>query len=987
MQIKKLEMVGFKSFVDPTVIEFDAPLVGIVGPNGCGKSNVVDAIRWVMGEMSAKSLRGREMEDVIFNGSESRPAVNLAEVTLTFSTADGIAPAAYAGFSEIAITRRLYRSGESEYLINRIPCRLKDIIELFLGTGVGHRAYSVIEQGRIDFAINAKPDERRLLIEEAAGISKFKARKEAALRKMEGTEQNLVRLKDILGEIGRQIGSLDRQVKKAEKFREVKGELKDLELKLAGADYREATSECRELEGLLNDWVRRETESQARLSTIEAEIEGKRLEIVQKEREISQMQEKIFENSTRLKLLTAHQEFRAKERRRLEEEGERLKQVASQGAEVRGRFGKIEEEIKALGTRTGTAEQEREDLQTEIASCRERQEVLEKDLAIRREELGFKRSRLKSLVDLERNFEGYQEGVRTILRARREGLQKEGVLGVVADIVETPPQYEMAVSAALGEKLQYVIVKSYEAGVEAVSYLKSQASGRSSFISLDVRDMEAKPFPYEAEGVIGPLLHLVHLREEYSRIGTYLLGDVVLVQDLKDAIQIWRANGHKKTLVTLEGEVVDPYGVVSGGTEGVPGKLILEKKREIKELRADVARLEEEIGLLEDSVSQSQGKVSEMALALEEMKKKRHEEDLARISLEKEYENLKREVVRLDEDQEKIRETDLKLEGLRSEEVEERSEKEGLEKILGELTVQCDTSRREFEKSSGAVQESETAVRSLRKEFDLSRSHTGDLRVTLSRLEGDLQHLEAQMLEKYNVVLSQVAESLSRIEGERAMEEQRLAELKARIEKMGDVNLGSIPEYEELKNRRTFIEGQIQDLEQAIEGLKKAIQKINLTSKKRFEETFQLVEERFRALFPRLFGGGRAELRLVETDPALPAGVDLFVQPPGKRLSHIGLLSGGEKALSAVAFVFSLFLVKPSPFCLLDEVDAPLDDANVDRFHRLLSEMLQRSQFILITHNRRTMEQCHLLYGVTMEEAGSSKLVSVRLNEALPLAS
>lgn len=984
MQIKKVELIGFKSFVDPTVVDFDSPLVGIVGPNGCGKSNIVDAIRWVMGEMSAKSLRGRAMEDVIFNGSESRPAVGMAEVSLTFSTEDGVVPTEYSGFSEITITRRLFRSGESEYLINKVPCRLRDIIDLFLGTGVGHRAYSVIEQGRIDFAINAKPEDRRLLIEEAAGVSKFKARKEGALRKMEGAEQNLARLKDILAEVNRQINSLDRQVQKAQRYQELKKELKELELKLAGADFLEASKEQGELESLLSDWSRRETTAQSQLATVETEREQLRLQLAQQDRTVGDLQEKIFEVSSRLKLLEAQATFREREIERLEEEKVKADEIVREGEGSASALAQIEAALAEI-LRNQTAQDEMEKLKEAITSLRRRKETLEQDLQIRREELGFKRSRLKSLIDLERNFEGYEEGVRSILKARKEGTRPGGIMGVVADFVDAPPEYELAVSAALGEKLQYVIVKSHEEGVEAVSYLKEQATGRSTFLPLDLRETEEEPFPYRQDGVVGPLLNLVRLKEEYVRVGNYLLGDVVLVKSLEDALSIWRSNGHKKTLVTLEGDVVDPCGAVSGGSAGFPGKLLLEKKREIKGLRNEVAELEGEIGLKEDSVSQFEGSLSERSLALEDLQQKGHEQDLQKVRLENECEALRRELARVREAQELRQQAEEKLKTLREEKGRESWEKETLQKELADLTLQSETGRKEYQELAARLEAAEINTRGLHKEYDLARSHTGDLRVTLSRIEGDLRHLEQQVFEKYSVALRESTLLEGEVAIDRPREEQQQAELKAKVEKLGDVNLATLSECEGLRTRQEFLTRQLQDLEEAIRGLKKAVHRIDQTTRQRFEETFALVNERFQALFPRLFSGGRAELRLTEGDGI--CGVDLFVQPPGKRLSHIGLLSGGEKAMSAVAFVFSIYLVKPSPFCILDEVDAPLDDVNIDRFHKLLSEMLLRSQFILITHNRRTMEQCHCLYGVTMEEAGVSKLVSVRFAETLPIAS
>ncbi len=1191
MRIKRLELLGFKSFVDPTVIDFDAPITGVVGPNGCGKSNVVDAIRWVMGEMSAKSLRGRSMEDVIFNGSDRRSPLGMAEVSLTFSTEDGIIPAEYAGFTEITVSRRLYRSGESEYLINRVPSRLRDVVDLFLGTGVGHKAYSIIEQGKIDFVINAKPEERRLLLEEAAGISKFKSRKEAALRRIEATVLNLDRLRDILQEVTRQINALDRQVKKAERYRTLKSEYRDLDLRVAAVTHREQMTELSELKVLLESWIQRETASTADLTTLENEIERGRIDLTERDSVLSTLQERTFEVGSRLKLLEAEQEFRRKEVagleeskqlilkdiveikgrletlarerieqqqtgaaldhertsasqalsiaqvdcQRLEEEHsslaveiERLKEKRHQESssrhqmEAEHRFNEerqiafkgqiaqtevsLEEESRLrvacaaeadakvlesseVGERCRRLQQDIGAQGAELESLKERKEILAEELLIRQEDLLMKRSRLKSLLDLEKNFEGYEEGVRTVLQKKKG----PGLFGVVADFIETSPGYEMAVGAALGEKLQYVIVQSQAEGVDAIQLLKSESSGRSSFIPIEVRGEQTDTFPAGQRGVIGPLLNLVKVKDNYRKIGQYLLGDVMLVESLGDALLLWKNNGHKKTLVTLEGEVVDPYGIVSGGTTGLPGKALLEKKREIKELKELTAEFDQEISLKEDTLSQLEGQISERTLNYESTRRHLNEEELKRIGMDKELELQRRELTRREELENRLRQTlqdlrgelgrstqilhelqnrqtdlsrmvteqkdeitireedlarlqhDLRLkqESLTELKIQEASVQErtaliqretdrlqsldqdlhqqveqrmatiteghhkvaaiikaveestqeisSLKKMAEELAISQEEARTQYESLAASMRDKEEKFRVRRKECDLARSHTGDLRVTLSRLESETVHLEMQIQERHGVALADVESALNTEEALRDFNKEssseRLAELKTRLDQMGDVHLGAISEYEELKTRHEFLSRQIADLESSIDSLKKAIQRINQTTRKRFETTFERVNERFQTLFPRLFRGGRAEMRLAESEDSTLAGVELLVQPPGKKLAHIGLLSGGEKALSAIAFVFSIFLVKPSPFCILDEVDAPLDDLNAERFHNLLSEMVSRTQFILITHNRRTMEKADLLYGVTMQEAGVSQLVSVRMNEALKMAS
>lgn len=1183
MKIRQLHMVGFKSFVDPTTVRFDTPTTCIVGPNGCGKSNVVDAIRWVMGEMSAKSLRGKAMEDVIFAGSEGRAPVGMAEVSLTFSTEDGLVPVEYASYSEITVTRRLFRSGESEYLINKTLCRLKDIVELFLGTGVGHKAYSVIEQGKIDFAINAKPEDRRRLIEEAAGISKFKMRKEAALRKIEATKNNLARLSDILREVRRQIASLDRQVKKAERYRVLRDELRTVDLTLATHKMGEMNREEVELEALYGDWNVREATAGGKLAALETSLETRRLTLVEKEQEISSLQEQIYELSNRIGLLQARGEFSEKEKTTLkaqmdewlsesqqakerlltlstEQEGaqeeiqaiaeadqeaeallheaeEQLEVVlAEQGQikqtieeeknillqthrdmavgdsrreslegrkiDLKGRLAKTEAEISEIGKQCALIDErtleiqrvhsektiERNGLEQEIAqmrqglvSQREAREMAELALAQKKEEVMTRRSRLRSLLDLERNFEGYQDGVRSIFRVKKQEGKMAGVLGVVADYVESAPQYEVAVTAALGEKLQSILVESHDHGVDAISYLKSEKQGRSMFIPLEMRETEETVFP-QSEGVIGPLLDLVKMKGDYERLGRYLFGDIVLVESLSRALSLWRANGHKKTLVTLDGEVVYPDGVVSGGHHGEGNRAILEKKREIKELKIELADIEAEMDWKEDYANQKAARVSSIEIDLDGALKQLHDVSLSCASLQRDLEHegnerkryqdrqliLEAEQRQLQGELETIAQTlqaglDEKgtLSGLHAEKEQVIARLEEQLKEIGLVVEQRQLRLMEFKVRASAVMEKkrhiedkirqwtllgqelkdlidkrlsdittanqrlvhlqaesefdaatltqsgqqlavikadyetrkvayealgheqrieEASTRDLRKEFDLSRSHTSDLKVTMTQLRSDREHLLAQITDKYSLDLSAgpALEVPADFDVEAAA--AQVVDLKDKIDKMGDVNLGSIPEYQELKERNDFLTKQYEDLEQSVEALSQAITRINQTTKKRFVETLNLINEKFETLFPKLFKGGSASISLTDPNDLLNSGVDIMVQPPGKRQQHLSLLSGGEKALSATALVFSIFLVKPSPFCILDEVDAPLDDTNVDRFLDLIRDMTSRSQFILISHNKRTMEMVDTLYGVTMEEPGSSKIVSVKLN-------
>jgi len=1188
LKIKRLEIQGFKSFADRTVVDFQQGITGIVGPNGCGKSNIVDAIRWVMGEMSAKHLRGREMQDVIFSGADSRAAAAMAEVTMILSNEDGRAPAVYSQFSEIAITRRLYHSGESEYLINKATSRLRDIYDVFLGTGVGTKAYSIVEQGQIGQVILSKPEDRRRIIEEAAGISKFKARKEAALRKMEATQGNLTRLEDVLSELSRQINSLDRQAKKAERYRELREEAREIELHLSSHDYLRLNRELSEGEAKVSELSEQEASCGASLAQFDAELETLKLNLAEQEQEFADVQEKLYEKNNAISLHQQAVQFKGKEIQRLteqeanclrevEEIKERLRaidadldgmnqeqvkidlQVAQseedlfnhqqrvgaeeerhreadreaeklqreimqllqslsesnlkqellsrQKVELKGRIGKNQGEIgeidKQLSHLTGRRREFEGNLndfnqfkldislqsdQVHSALQRERaeHEKLKAEWAHVKEELSLRKSRLHSLEEIQKSFEGYHEGVRKVMLKKSSQQEFHDVYGTVADVIETDPRYQNAVGAALGEKLQYVVVKSQEAGLQAVEYLKAESGGRSSFVPVGLRAYEAGEEAMPAagtSGVMGPLKDFVQLREEYKPVGDYLFRDVWLVESLGRALQIWNNNGHKKTLVTLDGEVVDPYGVVSGGSLEDKSAALLEKKREIRDLADQVRNLEGKLRWQDEEVKKCEGRLQNLTSSLENLKKDSHSEELKILNFEKDLTHLKSESDRLvsrrdalsveiaawmGEEQEMEREAndwlvkselwqiekqekearlselkqslaenqiqldsikeeltkrklsfetihekkslverevkrllDLKsASGVRQEEClrlitlgnQEGSQlrkdiaasEEALRNLIaevGDLQVRSVALKESFELHQSQVRERELSVREFRKRHDEVRTAMNTCVVRLTEVRGRLQVLREQIFERYHSEISLIApEYEARPVENRPEKEARLSELKEKLSKLGEVNVGAINEYEDLKKRHDFLNSQSEDLKSSLDSLNRVIQKINRATRKRFQETFEAVDQKFQELFPKLFQGGRAKLLLTDAENILETGLEIIAQPPGKKLQSISLLSGGERALTAVCLIFSIFLIKPSPFCILDEVDAPLDDANIDRFNDLVRSMIDRSQFILITHSKRTMELADVLYGITMQEPGVSRTVSVKLN-------
>ncbi|MDX2022205.1 MAG: chromosome segregation protein SMC [Deltaproteobacteria bacterium] len=1221
MKIKKLEITGFKSFVDRTIVTFPDPITAIVGPNGCGKSNIVDAIRWCMGEQSAKHLRGRAMEDVIFAGSESRGPAGLAEVSLTFDarhiaseSAPGGVPWGATSPEEIMITRRLHRDGTSEYLLGGVPCRLRDIVDFFLGTGVGTKAYSIIEQGRVGFIVSSKPEDRRTLIDEAAGITKYKAKKKQAERRMDSTRQHLLRVSDIIGELDSRLRTLRLQAQKAERYKKYKAELRDLELWEASHRFLGLWAEDKTISAHREE-LGGEHEDKARALTVEeGYTEAERLALAGEAAELSAAKDALFEISNKAQLGLQRAQHYEDEARRLMEQSisagrevedlrariaenaetiaeleiqlevlaeaadssrsayveqealyeglrtelatarQRLEEASRTAAAARTRIARAESEAEAAQTRrvdfarrieAVTVEDEEarslvETVELEAMSLEERQSIIasthsdvqerkqlaeveqgklkedisrsEMHLETLREEAHRRRSRLESLREISARYESFQRGVRAIMqRCAEPGQDTVGeakpwtlggsVRGLVADIVQPPRELETAVEAVLGDRLGNIVVESHEVGVEAISYLKEKSEGRSSFIPMTLRGGASAEVMYDAlgggssspsasttvwptgEGISGPLLELVGYDRQYDKVASYLLGDVIVVDTLDRALGLWREQKTKATLVTLEGEVLDAQGVVTGGAREAATSGILSQKREIRELEELVANIDRDFeGAMERHVSLKQ----QLAAVVERLQGLLAQErelqmerlgvgkDLDRVRREREQFNGRRrtlaastEDLRKADEQAAIRAEELlavlEEERVRAESAEIEAETRRAEALaLGErldsmvqalsdlkvsssqamekranATATLERLRRETQEhelrverltSTGGEQAekasvlAEDAVR-LREEASLqmaeaearARDHA-ERQSALEERSGTLARKEAETraLRQRVSQLTEMLTSLSLRQQEArlkrtSLEEQiqgryrdvqlldivydhhlrppvgdeeadRMDQLRGLIERMGEINLTAIEESETLQKRFDFLTSQKDDLESALSQLEAAIDKINKTSRLRFQEVFDAVNIKFQEVFPHLFGGGKAKLSLTNTEDMLETGVDIIANPPGKKISqNIELLSGGEKALTAVSLLFAIFLVKPSPFCILDEVDAPLDEANVGRFSEGIREMTDRSQFIVITHNKRTMEIADRLCGVTMEEPGVSKLVAVNL--------
>jgi chromosome segregation protein len=1240
LRVKSLQITGFKSFVDRTVFTFTPGVTAIVGPNGCGKSNVVDAIRWAMGEQSPRRLRGKGMDDVIFAGAEGRSPVGLGEVVLTFDNGDGTAPPQFAAFSEIQVARRLYRSGESEYLINKVPVRLRDVLDFFRDTGIGTRGYTIVEQGRIAEIVSAKAEERRSLIEEAAGISKYKARRQEAERKLEATEQNLLRVSDVLGEIRRQISSIERQAHRAARYKQLREHQRLLDLSLAHDD-REALLERIEGERRrcleLRDAV---TEADARLAEREAALAASRLALAEHERAVARGNEALFALRSRIKEIEGQVAWERRERASLAEANlareqerarlsERLRaardeEVRLEGdlaavtaaleaearvreaaeAEVRGaqaalretearreaasaallelltRAARAEDRIASLDERRAEvesrlrgADEALEMQQAEAAQAEGEQRGLEEALrqlladrdglgarlraalhrheqagtrlretaaALRetRERREARRARLTSLREVVERREDLGEGVRHLLGRGEEARQAYGLRALVREVLEPETEVEAAVEAVLGERGEALIVAGLGGAVAALDALRSAEAGRAALLAV-AADETPRGFVPLGE----PLLERVRVRPGFEAVARVLLGGVNLVGDLCEAVRVYGAARLPCHFVTRTGDLLSPDGLVRGGSAPRPGGLA--RARELRELEQEVAGLDAALAGREAEQATAESELVRAGEELENLRNRHHTAALAVASHEKdlertherakalgeagerrlaersallaEGEGLEAERVRLEASlavarsgrTERQRQLDAaharcgaaarelsRLESVLAErrvqhqgrletrdrvaeareraglaaaeaeewlgrrageirEAEARREAlatsiQGAEQALAGLLAEEETARvageaaREaFEAAAAEVRALEEQTRELRADTTAQREAVQQAELVLREEELRLAHLDGQVRERWGVDIASwkppvpaedAGEDVAELEaaagaeaasgaevaaeaesGETEVAEgeaagaapaaerdarrearaqarllalppperrRRLEEVRGQIEAMGDVNLGAIEEHEELRERFRFLSEQKQDLEHSIAQLRDAIARINRTSRKRFRETFDLVNERFQENFPRLFRGGKASLALSEAEDVLDAGIEIMAQPPGKRLQNVNLLSGGEKTMTAVALLVSVFQVRPSPFFLLDEVDAALDDANIGRFNEMVVELARASQFLLITHNKRTIEVADVLYGVTMEEKGVSKLVSVDLRAA-----
>ena len=1197
MHLAKISLFGFKSFADKVELSFEPGITAIVGPNGCGKSNISDAVRWALGEQSAKLLRGDRMEDCIFAGNSRRKPLGLAEVSLTLTRNEGELGTDY---EEVNVTRRLYRSGESEYLLNKIPCRLRDIHDLFIDTGLAGEPYALIEQGSIGSVVNARPADRRVLIEEAAGIMKYKTKKRAALNKLEATEQNLLRIRDVIAEVERQRNSLKRQANKAERYRELDRRATELKLYLK---FREHAALWDELQTLLAQLGPRQetlTGLRAGIAATEADLETRRLQALEQEQAVATAQEALYalrgqidrdeaelrsltqqieaarqrqeENEATLAGLgermrgllveleagasraTAQEQEVAALEAALAEEGLRLReaeaavesgvaelehlrgQAAHQGTQLALKRNELATLVERSRQMTAQAERlrmnraeattqregaeasfsadearrlevleqrrgfqaQRETAQAEAERAREARRRLEAEIGALTADVERQRGRLASLHELKWQFADFAEGNRLLLQAGRDR-RLAGILGSLAEILEVAPRHEKALEAILGAHLQGVRVRTWSEAKDALAHLFRSGQGRATLVSpmptgegtwgQQIReDLAAQlaDLPKELRGQIeGMALDLLQTPQGSEPWVVNLLADAVVVSDLDAAQAIARELPGPFTVVTLAGEVLTHRGTLTGGTPAPQG--LLAQRREARELEEALATSELGLAGLREALSIVSKDVTTAERAVEAAGAAERQAELDLLAIEKDLAAKRAEEARLSQQLElfgielQAVEADLgriagDVDGLRASVAQGEAEaealsqaiaaresavaalrqtREGLAAHLAEQRVtlasraaqrdellrdlarmrhdleiaEAETARltqesgdlaarqagleearnrlrdalmslhRDEEARQGVLVQlqearaaAQEAIRQLEETLRAKRREEAELAEEIASLgtrRGELKtamtHLEQSLWQDHNVSLPELRERFAESTWEVEAAQAELEELRAKLLELGPANLGALEEYQALCQRHEFLTSQATDLTNSVASLRQAIAEINRTIRTLFDSTLTTVNRHFDHYWRRLIGGGSAELRLVEPgegEEAEEPGVEMLLRIPGKRATILSLLSGGERALAALALLLALFTTRPSPFCVLDEVDAPLDDVNVERFVTLLREMSQASQFIVISHNKRTMEAANILYGITMEEEGASKVISVRMKAA-----
>ena len=1180
MYLKRLEMQGFKSFADKTVLEFMPGITSVIGPNGSGKSNIVDAIRWILGEQSMKSLRGTKSQDIIFAGTQNRKSLGFAECSLVFDNEDGALPIEY---TEVTVTRKLFRSGETGYFINKVPCRLKDVLELFMDTGIGKDGYSIIGQGKIDEILSNKSEDRRHIFEEAAGIVKYRARKQESEKKLESTKLNLLRINDILAEIETNLEPLKLQADKAKKYLNLKEELKSIEIGLFIYNiekYKETLKQVVEDEEILKSNCNDEEGRLERVKNLKEELKNQIDEITLK---IEQMSNLGFESKKEIEMLNSdinvantrisnNLENKTRFENEIEELNKRLEELADEAKQkeekkdnlknnkekfekeleekqkeldeltkkLSGKELEIEEHKKKVEANTDKKYElasyiNAQDIQVENIEKRQKQikqeiqnniseldatrltktevskefydiqlkknKVTEElqEISKKREEannkiksfetsinalaseIRIKESRLKFLIDTEKAKEGYVKSVKELLKdcENIKDLGK-GMHGVLANIIEVPKQYETAIEMCLGMSLQNIVTETEEDAKKLVEHLRKNNLGRASFLPISsVKGKKLDKIKGKEPGIVGIASDLVKYNKKYEQIILNLLDRTVIVDNMDTAIKVAKNNNYTFRIITLDGDLINPSGAITGGSVAKKTVNILGRGREIENLDKEIkkekeklAKLEQEKEGYESSIEDTlelamslekslqeieiefatkkqkldsiESEIQKIEARLEKLKKETAELDTSKENCKKDKENAISETKQLTEEIEKLNKvitefaemnkdnqkyiddlnfdiTNLKIsvssfdESEASiEEIVERInlETENTNKSIENKKNQIEQITQENKELKASIEETNNKIAEIKQEVETSGSKIEELKqdrvdknkklesqekeisdkfhviedlkaqivkidVKKTKLEDDINSIINKMWEEYELTPNNVGEVKKPDNVQKT--QRQVNNLRTDIKELGSVNVDSIEEYKNLKERYEFMSAQRFDLEETMAKLRKIISEMTTIMKEQFKTQFEIINKNFSEVFKELFGGGQASLSLADEDNILECGIDITVQPPGKKLQNMMLLSGGEKAFTAIALLFAILKINPAPFCVLDEIEAALDDVNVFRYADYLKKFSNETQFLVITHRKGSMEAADTVYGVTMEESGISKLLSMKL--------
>ena len=1180
MYLKRLEMQGFKSFADKTVLEFMPGITSVIGPNGSGKSNISDCIRWILGEQSMKSLRGAKTQDIIFAGTQSRKSLGFAEASLVFDNIDGSLPIEY---SEVTVTRKIYRSGETGYYINKAPCRLKDILELFMDTGIGRDGYSIIGQGKIDEILSNKSEDRRHIFEEAAGIVKYRTRKEETERKLEQTKLNLLRINDILSEIESNLEPLQQQAEKAKKYLNLREELKNIEVGLFLYNIeklKKSLEEFTENEDIMNSTLNQEEGKLEKIKILKEELKDSIDEITTKieemqnlgfesEKEIEKLNSNINVAETKIlnntentkqyqeeiveleeKIETLKQEIKQKQSKKdnlkqnkeqfeneLKEKEEELKKLTEKLSSKEIKIEKLKKQVEEnidkkyelqaeISTQTANienAEKRQKQIQNEVDNNileldrtrmkredivksfneieSERNKILKsiEEIDNKREEISdkikeydsqivnntnvmrMKQSRYNFLIETEKEKEGYIKSVKLLLidceKIKELG---KGMHGVLANIISVPSEYETAIEMCLGASLQNIVTDTEEDAQKLVEHLRKNNLGRASFLPItSVKGKKVENIKGKKIGVIGIAADLVKFDKKYEQIILNLLGRTVVVDNMKNAINIAKENNYSFRIITVEGDVINPSGAITGGSVAKKTVNILGRSREIEVLEKELKKLKERIQKSEKDKEEYVNSSEDIIEEIQALEKQLQETDITYatekqrvISIDENIEQIQKRIEKLK--QEKNRTAESQKETVASKEANEKqienmnNQNEEDQKIIDEfsnankdsqkyiddlnfditnlkisvssfnesevsiqeitemiqkeiethsknkenkklqienadkeneiLKTEIEDTKQAIEKIKSKVSNSGDAIGKLKKErieknekltkkedeqteqfktIEELKAQITKLEVKKTKAEEDITEIINKMWEEYELTPNN-AGNYQKPENI-ALTQRRVNVLRTNIKELGSVNVDSIEEYKNQKERYDFMCEQRLDLDETMAKLRNVIQDMTETMRKQFKEKFEVINKNFGEVFKELFGGGMAEVTLTDETNILECGIDITVQPPGKKLQNMTLLSGGEKAFTAIALLFAILKINPAPFCVLDEIEAALDDVNVYRYAEYLKKFAKDTQFLVITHRKGTMEAADTVYGVTMEEKGISKLLSMKL--------